>query len=196
MKNIKYFYFLFFIFLSSCATTAGYEELLGSWVGKTEEQLIMKWGTPQSVYESNGLKYLTYIQSSSRYIPGTPATYQTQFIGNVAYTKSTGGSPGYSVTYRCQTTFFVRNGEIINWIWQGNNCKAYPKRSILDDLFDLLNKDENDNEFNDEIKATATPPVLVAPEHSGIWFGKKEKEERKRQAEAEELEKRVMELTK
>lgn len=66
--------------LAGCATTAKFEEILNSYVGKPERSLIAGWGIPDSVYESGGTKYLTYSQSHSSYVAGLPPTYHTTCV--------------------------------------------------------------------------------------------------------------------
>jgi hypothetical protein len=112
------------LLLAGCATEAKYEAALKSWVGNSESSLVNSWGPPDSVYENGGTKYLTYQKSRSGYIPGTTPTYQTQIIGNTAYTNSYGGSSGYSYNQNCKTTFTISGGRITNWRWEGNNCRS------------------------------------------------------------------------
>jgi len=115
--------------LSACAfpTTEAYEEMLHTWIGKSEKDLISDWGLPDSVYQVDDIKYVKYENSSSGYIPGTPPSYTTTFIGNTTYTTPIGGSPGFHYTTSCETTFTIQDGIIKNWQWKGNACKAYPK---------------------------------------------------------------------
>lgn len=130
--NKKIFALIIACFMSSCAmlegpTTAGYEQLLNGWMGATENQLITVWGAPESVYESGDYKYLKWVRSNSDYIPGRSPTYQTSFIGSTAYTTSIGGSPGFNINFYCETTFVIKNEEIVGWNYKGNSCVAYPK---------------------------------------------------------------------
>ena len=47
--------------LASCATTAGYESMLQTWVGSSTDQLVSRWGPPQSSYRlSNDGSVLEY----------------------------------------------------------------------------------------------------------------------------------------
>ncbi|MNO20213.1 hypothetical protein D3C76_99620 [compost metagenome] len=110
--------------LSGCATEAKYEQILQSWVGSSELELIQKWGPPQQAYETGGHRFLVYSSSGNMYLPGTAPTYQTTYVGNTAYTNSYGGSPGMNVQLSCVTTFEVANELITNWNWRGNNCTA------------------------------------------------------------------------
>lgn len=124
IKKMKKLIFLFALLLSGCATTANYEKILSSWVGSSESSLISSWGPPSSVYESDGIKYLTYRKSSSGYIPGAAPSYQTTFVGNTAYTTPVGGYSGFAYNNNCSTTFTVNNKTITNWRYEGNACRS------------------------------------------------------------------------
>ena len=114
------------IFFVGCfPTTEGYEQILRTWVGQTEQHLVDKWGIPDSTYSVGEYKYLTYNYRKSGYVLGTaPSSYTTNFIGNTAYTTSYGGTSGYSYTNTCKTTFKLANKRILSWSWEGNSCKA------------------------------------------------------------------------
>ncbi|MDD0995319.1 hypothetical protein M5G20_05490 [Pseudomonas sp. TNT2022 ID1044] len=115
------------VLMAGCATTAKYEAKLASWVGSPEGDLILSWGPPQQVYETDGgVKYLTYSSSRQVYIPGTAPTYTTNYnpYTNSATTTSLGGTPAQSFNMGCQTTFQVSNGTISSWSWKGNDCTS------------------------------------------------------------------------
>lgn len=113
--------------LSACATTAGYEKILGSWVGKAEVDLVRSWGPPVQAYEAGGKKFIVYSSRRNIYVPGTDPTYQTQFIGNTAYTTAVGGSSATNISMSCMTTFELENSRIVSWSYRGNDCRAYEK---------------------------------------------------------------------
>ncbi len=121
---MKKIIFLFFLSLTGCATTANYEKILSSWVGAPEIDLVRSWGPPDSQYEASGVKFLSYQKSGNVFIPGTNPTYRTTVIGNTAYTSSYGGSPSYNFQMTCKTTFEVKDGRVLNWKWEGNDCKS------------------------------------------------------------------------
>lgn len=112
------------LFLTACATTAGYERTLQSWIGKSETELVRQWGVPRGVYESGGIRFLTYSRSGQGYFPGVAPTYQTTMIGRTAYTQPIGGMPPMVISRRCDTTFEVAGGVVTSWRWEGNACKA------------------------------------------------------------------------
>jgi hypothetical protein len=109
-------------FLSACATQKDFESKLGSWIGHSEESLIASWGPPTSVYESGSNKYLTWSHSASALMPGISPTYQTNFIGNTAYTTSYGGTSPMLINTSCAKTMVINNGYVKSWSWKGNNC--------------------------------------------------------------------------
>ena len=109
-------------FLTGCVTKKEYEDTLSSWVGASENELVMSWGPPNSVYESGGLKYLTWSNSGSVTIPGTSPTYQTSIYGNTAYTTAIGGSAPMTFNKHCQRTMVISNDRVVNWQWKGNGC--------------------------------------------------------------------------
>lgn len=42
---------LVLLLLAGCATTAGYEKILNSWVGDNVDHLVSSWGPPASSYQ-------------------------------------------------------------------------------------------------------------------------------------------------
>lgn len=115
---------LLVLLLAGCATTANYEKILASWVGQSESDLVRTWGPPTGVYESGGLRMLTYDRSAQNYAPGTAPSYQTQVIGNQVFTRQVGGSSGYTVNRACTTNFEIKDGRVVNWRYEGNACTA------------------------------------------------------------------------
>ena len=58
--------------LASCATTAGYERILNSWVGREEIDLVRSWGPPLQAYETAGRKFLSYSSEKMVYRAASP----------------------------------------------------------------------------------------------------------------------------
>ena len=97
--------------LNACSlpTTKGYENIIDTWVGGTEDNLVSAWGVPSYVYETGIRKYLTCYKSRSSYVSGSAPFCQTTYDRwtGTAYTSQYGGSAGYTVKYYCETTFTV-----------------------------------------------------------------------------------------
>lgn len=112
---------LFFIILilsvvSGCKTTEGYRQVMETWTGHTEVELIRSRGTPSSTYTSGGIKFLEYLNSYT-----TSKSYYTSYSnsGSSSYSSPIGGN-----NFSCKTTYEVKNGIIENIKWIGNNCKS------------------------------------------------------------------------
>lgn len=116
--------FLISISVSACATEAGYRKTLDRWIGSSERDLVSAWGPPQGFYESSGTRFLTYSNRRDVYMPGTPPSYQTNFIGNTAYTTPVGGTSPMLINMACETTFTVEGTRIASYRYRGNNCVA------------------------------------------------------------------------
>jgi hypothetical protein len=143
---LRHFAIVFLLLtLSACATTAGYEAVLQTWVGDSADHLVSSWGPPQQQYHlESGGSVLQYEHSGQIVIPGM-TTYQPQTTytsGTVSGSSSNGnyvnGSyNGTSTTYvphtsdpmtiaqSCVTRFTTdASGRITNWSWRGNACRS------------------------------------------------------------------------
>jgi hypothetical protein len=111
--------------VGGCATAAKYEAILDSWMGSAEGELVSAWGPPINVYEApDGTRILTFNSARNVYIPGQAPNYTTTVIGNTAYTNAVGGRAPMALDLSCATNFTVKNGKIISWRYQGNDCTA------------------------------------------------------------------------
>jgi hypothetical protein len=108
--------------LSSCATTEKYNTMIRQWVGQDEDTLIASWGAPTSNYQTDQAKYLTYDNIRQNIVPPTPSTVQVIRQGDAVFTRPIAGSPGYSYTTECRTTFTLQGKKIVNVNATGNAC--------------------------------------------------------------------------
>ena len=74
-------YIFVLLLLAGCATTAGYEKVLSSWIGQRADRLISSWGAPVNITQlSDGGKVLEYSNRRNVQIGGytttTPVTTQ------------------------------------------------------------------------------------------------------------------------
>ncbi len=116
---------LFCTILIGCATTENFEKKLNIYVGKTETQLVAGEGIPTSMYENEGIRYLTYSQTESGVIPGTPPNVSTTYIAGKAYTRTTGGTQAIGYTNTCLVTFTIVNKIVTTYQYKGNSCRSY-----------------------------------------------------------------------
>lgn len=112
------------LLLSGCATEGKYKQVLDSWTGSDELDLIRSWGAPMQIYESSGHRFLVYSSDRNVFLPGIAPTYQTNVVGNTAYTNSYGGTPAMNINKTCTTTFEVVDEKIYSWSYRGNDCKS------------------------------------------------------------------------
>jgi hypothetical protein len=122
-----------------CATTEGYERLLNTWVGASEDQLATAWGPPHNVYVSpTGIRFLTYQQAQNVTLPGYTYTVprtnyvhgniyggagMSSYYGTVTSYETRTTAPA-NVEFSCSTTFHIQNDQIVSWQYEGNNCVA------------------------------------------------------------------------
>lgn len=122
MKKLLLFLMVITALLTGCATREKYVNRLNTLVGKQESQLVSMWGLPTSMYEADGLRYLTYTRSETVSTDGTPGKTTTTYHLGRPITFTTVGTSGYSYTKDCTTTFTVINKVISSFRIQGNNC--------------------------------------------------------------------------
>lgn len=97
------------LFLAACATEAVYTQNIRSWVGKSQANLLAVWGEPTKIEDSDGTR--TVIYDSSR-------TSDDQS----RVTAKPGAAPVGPL--RCETKFFIENGMIVRFAFDGNDCKT------------------------------------------------------------------------
>lgn len=110
------------LLLVACASEAGYREIVESWIGAREADLVASvWGPPDRVYEiPGGTRILTYSKTKS-----SPPVMPGLVIGSSGTSVSTviGGGTGGGERY-CETNFTVEGGVITDVTFQGNDCAA------------------------------------------------------------------------
>lgn len=110
--------------LAACASTAGYEKTLNTWVGSQEIELVRSWGPPTRTYEVGAIRFISYMSSGTMHIPGTAPTYKSTASGGVVTTTATGGSSGVTASVYCEVTFELSQSKIVKYTYKGNNCTA------------------------------------------------------------------------
>lgn len=107
--------------LCGCASEKALQQHLNSLVGISEVQLTTKYGIPDKVYQLGNTKYVSYAFSSSYYVPQSQSS-DIYGYGNYA-TINTQNYGGYTINRSCVITFIVENSRVINWRYQGNDCR-------------------------------------------------------------------------
>ncbi|MBL7197487.1 MAG: hypothetical protein ISS47_05270 [Candidatus Omnitrophica bacterium] len=114
------------LFLSGCSTTRTMNRIMSSWEGTHINQVVAQWGYPHEEKNFQGRMLYIWHYTKSAYIPQTSTT-----TGNVSgnpmmgysYSGSTNTYGGYTISGYCDRILEVdKNGYIVNWQWEGNNC--------------------------------------------------------------------------
>ena len=111
--------------LGGCATTAGYQSMLQTWVGQSEQSLVAGWGAPSAVSESPPYRYLTFTRFSGYTYTGYGYGYGYGYNGFYGYPYGY-GAPGYTYAtpILCSTMFALQNGVVMSSSFQGDGCVA------------------------------------------------------------------------
>lgn len=130
---IKKIYFICLMtMLCSCATSQKYALKLDQDIGKTEQQILNEWGTPQEIQtKANGLKEITYVYKSEQVLPITNYSYINEYMDEDemfdAFTYGGNEIPdgnflGETIQEKCFTTFYLKNNTVISYKFKGNAC--------------------------------------------------------------------------
>lgn len=117
------FLLLCIMFLSGCASTHNtYNQQLQDWVGMSGEALYDSWGEPNNViYPAPGTSVVTYTKVYNGPINNDREPYADEVV-YTAISNPNYGLPPQNNTYYCQTSFTIRNNEIINYSFNGDDC--------------------------------------------------------------------------
>ena len=112
--------------LGGCATTAGYQSMLQTWLGQNEKSLVTAWGPPSAVSESPPYRYLTFTRFSGYDYTTVGYGYGYGYYGYYGYPWYGYGVPGYTYATPiiCTTMFALQNGVVVNSSFQGSGCVA------------------------------------------------------------------------
>ena len=108
------------------STVENFEAILEEWVGASEQEFLYAWGVPDDSYDAGDTQYLVYDHQGGQTTTGKGPGYVTNWIGDTAFTSSSGGA-SYQTTNRvCRVTFALIDGRVDGWSHRGNWCVASP----------------------------------------------------------------------
>ena len=119
MKKYKIVFVLLFISACTGVSENSYEQKLSSWVGRNEYALLETFGRPQKVFAVNQTDYAWVYEKTN--LPEHHNLYQNVFSYN-GWQGPQYGKQEVSDTYYCQTIFTLREGIIINFAFNGDDC--------------------------------------------------------------------------
>jgi hypothetical protein len=103
--------------LAGCVNQLAVREArLRQLVGQPEIVLVQQMGVPTRAYETDGVKYLAYVEQRLEVMPSFPS-YGPYFMGWYG-----GGFPPQVLDLRCETTFEVSGGTVRGFNLRGNAC--------------------------------------------------------------------------
>lgn len=115
----KYLILLLTTAVLACARQNDYDQRLATWIGQPARALVNRWGQPDRQFAINADTYaMVYIKTKnqSAYHPYR-RTINYQGMPGPRY-----GHAMYQPIYYCKTTFSVRNGVIVNYSFNGDEC--------------------------------------------------------------------------
>ena len=123
MNNIKLISLL--MFLSACQytpTATNYQKSLGDWLGQSESALYENWGNPNFTYPVDGNTFIaTYIESKNTPIDSDYQPYDENLVYSAMEVPSY-GLPTPQGIYYCKTSFVIKNGIIVDYNFNGDDC--------------------------------------------------------------------------
>ena len=110
--------------LAACGPRFDRPAFLNSLVGAPEVEVIRVLGVPSRTYQTDGHKFLSYIEQRADYIPGGAffGGYGGGFYGPRFGYGYGGGFPPSLIQRECETTIDVVNGRMATWSLRGNAC--------------------------------------------------------------------------
>jgi len=113
------------LLLAGCANSVRYGNLLNTWVGKSEENLVKTWGIPSRSYKmADGQKMVEYNNAQNVFAFNTPENYQSP---SLAMRLASGEKKSRSA---CKATFLIDKGIITSWKFFGDDCVSNYKSPV------------------------------------------------------------------
>ncbi len=107
--------------LAACRTVKSYDDMLHSWLGQSEAQLVATWGAPVDMQTiAPGRQLFTYIKERVVSVPGEAPNYTA--LGQDSAYNPYGDSLGETYDYYCKTLFTTQDDIIVGYSWQGDGC--------------------------------------------------------------------------
>ena len=122
--------------LSACATTAGFDQRMGAYVGVSEVELVRQLGVPDQTFIAEGRRFLQY----DRVGQPQPAMIQPTFgfgVGGFGFGRGGGwgsgigfGGPAYVYPPpSCSVTFEMAADRVASYTRRCDGCRAVPPQT-------------------------------------------------------------------
>ena len=121
-KLIVFLISIVVLLVAGCTTKLEHENILNSWLGSQESDIVASWGPPDGFYEDGEKRYLTWSESSTSVIAGTPSQTTTSNHYGYVSTWRTQGTAPIVVNSNSSITMIIEEGVISSWSYKGNSC--------------------------------------------------------------------------
>ncbi len=109
------------VLLFSCRSVQNYDDMLHSWLGQSEAQLVATWGAPVNMQTiAPGRQIFTYINEKQVTVPGEAPNYTA--LGEDSDYNTYDDSLGETFDYYCKTIFTTQDDIIVGYSWEGDGC--------------------------------------------------------------------------
>jgi len=107
--------------LAACAAGVGYTEVIDSWIGKPESDLLRSWGSPTQVHDVGARRVIVYVSQRNIHVPGSPPL---NISSGGAYVGRIEAGPGWNITVSCTTTFELVDSVVVSGSFKGDDCRS------------------------------------------------------------------------
>jgi hypothetical protein len=104
--------------LPACTPVPSLQERLQVWIGRSEVELVGSFGVPAGTYEVDGVKFLSFVQQRTRFVPGDYPFHRP--FGR--FGPITGPTWSSTILVSCQVTFALRRGVVESFSFRGDGC--------------------------------------------------------------------------
>lgn len=127
MVRIFSFFSVSVILLTSgCCSREKFEQRLNGYIGDSKVRLLQDFGQPIRTERVGGEELVSFLRDRTYFVNETgPSMHTTKRKTKDGYTIDTytnPGTPAHYVEQKCEMSFRIRNGRVVDWKSRGNDC--------------------------------------------------------------------------
>lgn len=107
---------------TSNATEEKLQSVLDQWLGHKKSEVLLVFGQPSYDYVKDDVNYLVYIKNK---VSSVSQGATIERLPRVHHDTSLFQTPTSLVTQGCTILFLVQEDQVVQWRYEGNNCKAF-----------------------------------------------------------------------
>ncbi|MBQ2811346.1 MAG: hypothetical protein IJF12_04165 [Alphaproteobacteria bacterium] len=119
---MKKFLFSVLIIISACKSNQNYNLNLRPWIGQSQSSLVSQWGEPDNIF---GIDSNTYVYVYEKISNSPFDADRHPYDDELNYQAASGSEYGISQmpkVYYCKTTFTIRNNQVVDYAFNGDDC--------------------------------------------------------------------------